>query len=74
MKIDVSDDIELKNRKSLPTGWSQSEVWHDGKRIGWFESGYPMDFKSPYSFELKEEGKNSEGQEVTRCIIYKEAT
>ncbi len=40
-KIDkeISDDIELKNKKSNPFGWSQSEIHYDGERIGWIESG-----------------------------------
>lgn len=53
--VDVSDDVELKNGKSNPFGWSQYEVHHDGKRIGWIESGFAMDFIEPYTFtETKE--------------------
>jgi len=36
---DVSDDLELKNKKANPFGWSQSEIWHGEKQIGWIESG-----------------------------------
>lgn len=53
--VDVSDDVTLENRKALPTGWSQAEIYHEGKRIGWLESGYPMDFVEGYSFTISEE-------------------
>lgn len=51
--VDVSEDLEQKNFKALPTGWSQVEIWHDGKRIGWLESGYPMDFIEGYKAEVQ---------------------
>lgn len=36
---DISDDVELRNKKSNPFGWSQSEIWWQDKQIGWIESG-----------------------------------
>jgi hypothetical protein len=57
---DVSDEIETKNGKANPFGWSQYEVHHRGKRIGWLESGYPMDFLSDYKFEVKEIAPNTD--------------
>ena len=70
-KIDISDDVELANGKSLPGGWSQYKIIYRHELIGWLESGYPCSFKEGYSAELKEEGKNEDGKNVTRCIIYK---
>ncbi len=52
---DVSDEVTLENGKALPGGWSQSEIHHGGKRIGWLESGEPMDFVDGYSFTMTEE-------------------
>lgn len=52
---DISDDVTLENRKSNPFGWSQSEIHHEGKRIGWLENGYPTDFVDPYTFTVTEE-------------------
>lgn len=48
---DISDEVELKNSKSNPFGWSQHEVHHLGKRIGWIESGAP-DLQEPYTFTI----------------------
>lgn len=53
--IDISDDITLENRKANPFGWSQSEIHYEGKRIGWLESGYPMDFEPGFRFIVTEE-------------------
>ena len=39
IKKEISDDIEIKNQKSNPFGWSQSEIWYKRKRIGFIESG-----------------------------------
>jgi hypothetical protein len=51
---DVSDEIELKNgRASL--FWSQYEVHHGGKRVGWLESGCPSDFVDGYTAEERPE-------------------
>ncbi len=54
-KIDISDDCSFEKRKGNPFGWSQSEIHYKDKRIGWLESGYPMDFEKGYTFEVKEE-------------------
>lgn len=51
--IDVSEDIEGRNHRSNPFGWSQIEIWHEGNRIGWIESGYPMDFIEGYDAEVE---------------------
>ena len=48
--VDVSDEVEITNRKSNPFGWSQSELWHNGKQIGWIESGYFDFINSDYTY------------------------
>lgn len=52
---DVSQEIELKNGKANPFGWSQYEVHHEGKMIGWLESGDPSDFRDGYTFSIVDE-------------------
>lgn len=52
---DISDNVSLENRKSNPFGWSQSEIHYQSERIGWLESGEPMDFKEGYSFKITKE-------------------
>lgn len=52
---DISDDVSLENGKANPFGWSQYEVHHEGKRIGWIESGHPMDFEEGYTFTETQE-------------------
>ncbi len=60
--IDISDEIELKNGRGNPFGWSQEEIWHDGKAIGWLECGkiciYNDDY---YSEEVQESPKQKRG-------------
>lgn len=63
-KKDISDDCSLQNGKSNPFGWSQYEVHYQGKRIGWIESGYPMDFEEGFTFETKEENPELLDEEV----------
>lgn len=53
--VDISNECSVENSKSNPFGWSQQEIHYEGKRIGWIESGYPMDFEEGFSFETKEE-------------------
>jgi len=53
--IDISDNIELKNSKSNSFGWSQHEIWHDKKHIGWIESGGVDLTDDSYAYEKKEE-------------------
>ncbi len=65
MKIDISDDVEFKNGRGSPFGWSQKEIWYKGKRIGWLESGC-LDMDEP--FYSSEEVDNGDGR--TRGIIY----
>jgi hypothetical protein len=57
--VDVSNDCTLENRKANPNGWSQAEVHHSGKRIGWMESGYPMDFEKGYTFTDEDDAKEA---------------
>ena len=64
MERDISEEIELKNGKGNGVGWSQYEVWHEGRRIGWIESGCPMDFVEGYRFEEVPEGKDR------RLLVY----
>ena len=65
-KRDISNEIELKNGKGNPFGWSQHEIHYDGKKIGWLESGTPQDFIDGYSFEVVRETANRE-----RLKVYK---
>jgi hypothetical protein len=66
-KKDISYEIELKNGKANPFGWSQSEVWHEGKRIGFLYCGEFTDFGPGYSTEIKKVD-----EKTVRGIIYKE--
>lgn len=65
-KRDISDEVEFKNGRGNPFGWSQEEIHHDGRKIGWFYCGYPKDFIEGYSFEVTDEGPG-----VRRCTIFK---
>lgn len=47
---DVSNELHLKNGKANPYGWSQYEVWHNEKKIGWLESG-ALDIDKEYSVQ-----------------------
>ena len=51
---DISDNIELKNGKSNPFGWSQYEIHYQGRRIGWLENG-DFDMDDGFSAEIIEE-------------------
>ena len=59
---DISDEIELKNGKSNPFGWSQHEIWLTkningaslSERIGWVESGN-FDLVQGYTHKIVEE-------------------
>lgn len=63
---DISNDVEFKNGKGNPFGWTQEEIWHDGKRIGWYESG-DVDIQEPgYRFTL-----TPESEKKTRLTIYR---
>ncbi len=62
--IEISDDIELRNGKSNPFGWSQHEIWYDNQRIGWIESG-DIDLNDGYTYT--EEKDNNR----TRVKIFK---
>ncbi len=64
--IDISDEIELKNGKGNPSGWSQQEIWHDNKIIGWLESGGIFIEHDDYCSKTIRETKKR-----TRGIIYK---
>lgn len=52
---DISDEVSLENHKSNPFGWSQAEIHYNGERIGWLESGQPMDFIEGFSFSVTQE-------------------
>ncbi len=65
LKVDISDEVEFKNGRGNPFGWSQEEIWYKGTRIGWLESG-SLDMDEP--FYSSEEVKISENK--TRGIIY----
>ena len=38
---DISDQIELKDGKANPFGWSQYRMEWNGETLGWLESGSP---------------------------------
>lgn len=65
-KRDISDEIEFKNGRGNPFGWSVREIHHEGRRIGEFYCGYPQNFIPGYSFVVTDEGQNTE-----RTIICK---
>jgi hypothetical protein len=62
---DVSDEIELKNGKANPFGWSTYDIFHCGGKIGNLYCGEPRDFIKGYSYELKKED-----EKTTRLIVY----
>ena len=66
VKLDISDDVEFKNGKGNPFGWSQEEIWHNGKCIGFLESGTISIYESHYSSEVIQETGRKRG------IIYLE--
>ena len=72
MKLDISNEVSLENGKANPFGWSVKEIHYQGKYIGMIYCGHPQDFEPGFSFEMVDEGKNDEGKNVTRLIIYKE--
>lgn len=51
----LTEGLTLENGKVLPGGWSQYEMHHEGKRIGFMESGYPYVTANGYS--IKEENE-----------------
>ncbi len=59
---DISDELELQDGKSNPSGWSQYKLVHvhnvNGAKIeefvGWLESGAPMNFVKGYTFKIEE--------------------
>ena len=65
-RIDISNEVKLKNGKANPFGWSQSEIHYKDKRIGWVENGYPSDFEDGYEFEAKKIN-----DKTTQYLIYK---
>lgn len=54
---DVSAVVELRNGKANPFGWSQFEVWHGNKRIGFLESGALDITDDPFKEYVIEEKK-----------------
>lgn len=52
---DVSAAIELRNGKANPFGWSQYELWHGNKRIGFLESGSVEITDDPFKEYVVEE-------------------
>lgn len=56
---EITDRTELRNGKANPFGWSQHEVWAPNgllgmERIGWLESGAPMDFIDGFTFTVED--------------------
>jgi len=49
----ITEGLDLKNGKALPGGWSQYEIYHEGKKIGWLESGNPSNLIEGYTFTEK---------------------
>lgn len=50
-KTDITDDIKRGKGKGNPFGWSQVEILHNGKAIGFVENGKP-DLHEGYSYEI----------------------
>ena len=58
--LEISDDIELRDGRALPGGWSQHRIVHVYEIngipledfVGWLESGLPSDFKEGYRYEV----------------------
>jgi len=44
---DVSDEIELKNGRANPWGWSSHDIYHKGGKIGTLYCGFP-EIKHPH--------------------------
>ena len=59
--VDISDELELKDGKSNPFGWSQHKLVHvhnvNGAKVedfvGWLESGSPMNFTDGYTYKIE---------------------
>jgi len=51
LDTDVTKEVTLRNGKALPTGWSQYELWHKGRRFGWVENGKVCDLDEGYSHQ-----------------------
>lgn len=62
---DISDDIDLKNRKANPFGWSTSEIWHGDAHVGDIYCGDFINMVNGYRVELVKETP-----ERTRAIIF----
>lgn len=65
MKVDISDEVELKNGRSNPFGWSVQDIYHLGARVGEVYCGEPKIDAPGYSFTLRKESKTQ-----TRCRIF----
>jgi len=60
--LEISDDIELRDGRALPGGWSQHRIVHVYEIngipledfVGWLESGCPSDFKEGYRYEVED--------------------
>ncbi len=58
MKRDCSDEVEFKNGKATPFGWSTAELWHNGEQIGDHYCGDVKITHPQYSFSITPEGSN----------------
>jgi len=47
----VSNEVELRNGKANPFGWSYYELWHAGQKIGEIYCGEPKITDSDYRHE-----------------------
>lgn len=65
MKVDISDEVEFKNGKGNPFGWSVSDIYHLGAKVGGMYCGEPTVDAPGYSLTLTDEGEG-----VTRCRIF----
>lgn len=63
--VDVSDEVEFKNGKGNPFGWSVENIYHLGSRIGQIYCGEPKIDAANYSLTLTKESET-----VTRCRIF----
>lgn len=60
--VEITDEIELRDGRALPGGWSQHKIMHVYEinalpvedHVGWLESGVPSDFQEGYRFEVED--------------------
>ena len=69
-KRDVSSEVETKNGKGNPSGWSYYELWHNNKQIGCMNCGF-VEIKHPDYFHTEIKEPKAGGGTLTRVTIWK---